>query len=129
MHVLPADMDRAYRAGELVTSAHDDDAVGSWVQDLRALPCQPAEALIWTGRLLHYGGRSCRRAPTPRISIACAVSQPSFEDPEMRLPGDPSHCIWGVERRGEFSPLGSLAGCFLALGSGLGLVGTASARR
>ena len=26
MHVLPADMDRAYRAGELVTSAHDDDA-------------------------------------------------------------------------------------------------------
>ena len=33
--------------------------------------------------------------------------------------GDPSHCVWGVERRGEFSPLGSLAGCFLALGSGL----------
>ena len=87
MHVLPADMDRAYRAGELVTSAHDDDAVGSWVQDIRALPCQAAEALIWTGRLLHYGGRSCRRAPTPRISIACAVSQPSFEDPDMRLPG------------------------------------------
>ena len=28
-----------------------------------------------------------------------------------------------------FSPLGSLAGCFLALGSGLGLVGTVSARR
>ena len=31
--------------------------------------------------------------------------------------------------KGEFSPLGSLAGCFLALGSGLRLVGTASARR
>ena len=30
---------------------------------------------------------------------------------------------------GEFSPLGPGAGCFLALGSGLGLVGTASARR
>ena len=44
-------------------------------------------------------------------------------------PGDPSHCTWDVERRGEFSPLGSLAGCFLALGSGLGLVGTASSRR
>ena len=28
-----------------------------------------------------------------------------------------------------FSPLGPGAGCFLALGSGLGLVGTASARR
>ena len=43
--------------------------------------------------------------------------------------GDPSHCTCGVERRGEFGTLGSLAGCFLALGSGLRLVGTASARR
>ena len=49
---------------------------------------------------------------------------------DRALPGDPlvsSTC--GVERRGEFSPLGPLAGCFLALGSGLGLVGTASSRR
>ena len=43
--------------------------------------------------------------------------------------GDPSHCTWGVERREEFSPLGSLAGCFLALGAGLGLVGTVSSSR
>ena len=43
--------------------------------------------------------------------------------------GDPSHCTWGVERRAEISGLGPLAGCFLALGFGLGLVGTASARR
>ena len=43
--------------------------------------------------------------------------------------GDPSPCVWGVERRAEISGLGPLAGCFLALGSGLGLVGTASARR
>ena len=34
-----------------------------------------------------------------------------------------------VERRAEISGLGPLAGCFLALGSGLGLVGTASSRR
>ena len=45
------------------------------------------------------------------------------------LPVDPLVSTWGVERRGEFSPLGPRAGCFLALGSGLGLVGTASARR
>ena len=32
-------------------------------------------------------------------------------------------------RTKEFSPLGPRAGCFLALGSGLGLVGTVSARR
>eukprot|EP01045_Picozoa_sp_COSAG04_P001019 COSAG04_NODE_30_length_35898_cov_42.288053_18_plen_119_part_00 len=45
------------------------------------------------------------------------------------LAGDPSHCTWGVERRAEISGLGALAGCFLALGFGLRLVGTASARR
>ena len=38
-------------------------------------------------------------------------------------------CACGVERRGEFGTLGPGAGCFLALGSGLGLVGTVSARR
>ena len=46
-----------------------------------------------------------------------------------RLPVDPLVSTWGVERRGEFSPLGPLASCFLALGSGLGLDGTVSARR
>ena len=35
----------------------------------------------------------------------------------------------GKEFRSEFSPLGSLAGCFLAPGSGLGLVGTVSSSR
>ena len=45
------------------------------------------------------------------------------------LTGDPSHCTCGVERRGEFGALGPRVGCFLAPGSGLGLVGTASSRR
>ena len=54
---------------------------------------------------------------------------PAVRAIEAKEPGDPSHCTWRVERRAEISPLGSLAGCFLALGSGLGLVGTASSRR
>ena len=45
------------------------------------------------------------------------------------LPGDPLVSIWRVERRGEFGTLGPLASRFLALGSGLGLVGTVSPRR
>ena len=45
------------------------------------------------------------------------------------FPGDPSPCVWGVERRAEILGLGPVAGCFLALGSGLGLVGTVSSRR
>ena len=44
-------------------------------------------------------------------------------------PVDPLVSAWRVERRGEFSPLGPRAGCFLALGFGLRLVGTASASR
>ena len=44
------------------------------------------------------------------------------------LPALPN-CTWGVERRAEISGLGPPAGCFLALGSGLGIVGTASSRR
>ena len=47
----------------------------------------------------------------------------------VSLPVDPLVSAWRVERRGEFSPLGPLASCFLALGFGLGLVGTVSARR
>ena len=35
----------------------------------------------------------------------------------------------GLSNEGRSSPLLALAGCFLGLGSGLGLVGTASARR
>ncbi len=42
----------------------------------------------------------------------------------------PQVCRHAESRRTkEFSPLGPRAGCFLALGSGLGLVGTVSARR
>ena len=87
MHILPAEHDIAYDANELVTDAHDDECARKWVQDIRALPCEPAEALVWTGRALHFGGRSCARAPTPRISIACALSVPEFEDPHLRIPG------------------------------------------
>ena len=66
----------------------------------------------------HEGRRGLRAARVP-------------EHLRLRLgvPGDPSHCICGVERRAEFGTLGTRAGCFLALGSGLGLVGTASSRR
>ena len=79
MHILPADFDRAYAANDFMTSAHDDECARTWVQDIRALPCESAELLIWTGRALHFGGRSCPRASVPRISLACALSAPSFE--------------------------------------------------
>jgi hypothetical protein len=73
MYILPADLDSAYAANEAFTSTHDDECAGTWVQDLRALPCEQGEALLWTGRALHFGGRSCPRADQPRISIACVI--------------------------------------------------------
>ena len=66
------------------------------------------------------GEANASLAFTPSLAIGVGFGDPA---------GDPSHCAWGVERRAEFSALGPLAGCFLALGSGLRLVGTASARR
>ena len=48
---------------------------------------------------------------------------------DRALTVDPLVSAWRVGRRGEFSPLGPLASCFLALGFGLGLDGTVSARR
>ena len=72
-----------------------------------------------------------------KCNVTTGIGNPSgdYESEAIRPsigekhPGDPSHCACGVERRGEFGTLGSCAGCFLVLGSGLGLVGTVSARR
>lgn len=84
MHILPANFDPVYKANEFATQTHDDELAKDWLQDIRALPCEPGEALIWTGRALHFGGRACPRAKAPRISLACAVSASSFEDPNQR---------------------------------------------
>ena len=96
IHILPANFDRVYLSNDLdKTQSHDEKQTNEWLQDIRALPCEQAEALVWTGRALHFGGRSCRRAPVPRIALACAVSVPAFEDPDMRCPNlwqqQPSH--------------------------------------
>ena len=45
-----------------------------WAQDVRALPCAAADALMWTGRMLHFGGRASARVPTPRMALAVSLS-------------------------------------------------------
>ena len=83
-------------------------------------------------RQVRCGGVSAHRqhgAVRPAAGARLRAEQDHGECDVRDHAGDPSHCTCGVERRGEFSPLGPLAGCFLALGSGLRLVGTASSRR
>ena len=63
--------------------------------------------------------------PSAISGTLAAVGFSMLSHPQVILPTAP-----GVSNEGgEISGLGSLAGCFLALGSGLGLVGTVSAGR
>ena len=57
--------------------------------------------------------------------LAYLFAQTDVPEIQVILPTAPAVS----KRRAEISGLGPLAGCFLALGSGLRLVGTASARR
>ena len=70
-----------------------------------------------------------RQLQGPQYAVGAQRFRESLRPVLPNLPGDPLVSTWGVERRAEFSALGTLAGCFLALCSGLGLVGTVSARR
>ena len=98
IYVLPASFDPHYaerevpcdEQGECAQGAaepYSDDNIEN-VQDIRALPCKAGQALCWSGRLLHFGGRCGRHASGPRIALACAVSTKDFEDPRMRIPLD-----------------------------------------
>lgn len=65
IYALPASLDERYHTyGE-----GSQETVVRW-QDIRALPAQAGSVLCWTSQLLHWGGRSCQRAPHPRVSVA-----------------------------------------------------------
>jgi hypothetical protein len=49
-------------------------------QDVRAEPATAGSILLWNGSILHWGARSSRRAPGPRISIACQVQRARAPD-------------------------------------------------
>ena len=104
---------------------------------LLACECSVQRIGVVAQAAAELAGRAARDAQ-PGAGRPGAAGQRALPEPRRRglprpkalgIPGDPSHCVCGVERRAEISGLGSLAGCFLALGSGLRLVGTASSRR
>eukprot|EP00741_Cyanophora_paradoxa_P000335 tig00000403_g326.t1 len=84
IYVVPAEFDARYREAGRADADFD-------LQDLRALPARVGEVLVWSGRLLHFGGRAGSKAAHPRVSLSFALSDPSFEDPFVRTGGP----LWG----------------------------------
>eukprot|EP01045_Picozoa_sp_COSAG04_P015971 COSAG04_NODE_1301_length_7315_cov_12.447755_3_plen_133_part_00 len=88
---------------------------------------------VWNGTVRRFRRLEGRKADCLRL--LAKADDPLIDAARRKtLEGDLAQVILppapGMSNEGgEFSPLGSLAGCFLALGSGLRLVGTASARR
>ena len=102
-----------------VRMAKSPTAVQPFLRELSAKlePLRDAELEV----MLEYKAEEMAAAGGENTTTTCASVSTG--------PVDPLVSAWRVERRGEFSPLGPLASCFLALGFGLGLDGTVSARR
>jgi ectoine hydroxylase-related dioxygenase (phytanoyl-CoA dioxygenase family) len=66
MYVIPAGRDPAYN-----TTAQDRFGfVPVDYRLIRALPAKPGDFLCWNQALLHWGGKSSRFAPNPRMSMS-----------------------------------------------------------
>lgn len=86
LYVVPADLDPGYVDGDL----EDDDPLARSLradkqnyQRVRALPCSPGEAVVFSHRTLHWGSRADDDAPEPRVSLSFACSDSSFEEPYL----------------------------------------------
>lgn len=86
MVVVPRNRDRQHAEGGV-------DPAAVPLQDLRALPGDTGDVMIWSQSLLHWGSRGSPLSERPRISISLAVqrrSLPAFNPPLLRpdvLPG------------------------------------------
>lgn len=63
MYVVPADRDPTY--GTANDTKHEF-ALG----DIRALPAEPGDVLLWNQALLHWGAHASERAASPRVSMS-----------------------------------------------------------
>jgi len=84
IYLLPATRDQFYHAtdeSQDTSNTIDYDSL-SYV---RAVPVyEPGGIIAWSGKTLHFGGRSNDRAKGPRISIAFGSSSAEYEDPYLR---------------------------------------------
>ena len=82
MYLLPATLDPTY-------NTPDEEEWSLPNNDVRALPCPAGTIFCWNQAVLHWGGRSSKRAQEPRISISVEFQRadvPAFNKP--LLPND-----------------------------------------
>jgi hypothetical protein len=88
MYLLPRNRDSQYDEAvhNLKTGWHQMS-----LQDLRALPTPAGTLSCWDQYVFHYGSRSSKRAPAPRVSIAFYCQRgdiPPVDDRVIRIPSD-----------------------------------------
>ena len=96
MYVLPTNLDPSLPAQP---SAEMTPRPGNGVeslQDVRALPAPAGSVLTWNIFLLHWGGRSSRHAPHPRISVGFY-----FQSRDVEPLSDDAHDLRGELSLGE----------------------------
>ena len=65
MYVVPGDCDRGYRSADrIVYTDHFR------LQDVRAVPAEAGQVLLFSSHIAHWGSRSSRWATHPRVSIS-----------------------------------------------------------
>jgi hypothetical protein len=102
IYAVPARWDDAYRAVGayralcgtlmLLMRAGAGSGVGDFdLQCVRALPVPAGQPLLWSGRLIHWGGRAAREyRGAPRVSVAWSFAARDFERAADRIP----HARW-----------------------------------
>lgn len=85
MYIVPAAMDPVYG------TPHEKDHHRIELSAARALPAKPGDFLVWNQAVLHWGGRTSRRAEHSRVSMAMEFQRQDIEPFNLPLlpPGKP----------------------------------------
>lgn len=94
LYVIPKQNDPGYTNGDSDANGDDKNENPLWralptkesFQNVRALPRQAGQSLLFTHRILHWGSRGNPNAleNEPRVAISFVCSDPSFENPYLK---------------------------------------------
>ncbi|KAI3656047.1 hypothetical protein MP638_000945 [Amoeboaphelidium occidentale] len=101
LYVIPKEYDPGYIDGDLsdtdpmvrALNSHDTNVDHNknvpfgcsyrGFQNIRALPCSSGSCVVFSHRIIHWGSRSVKGYPHPRIAMAFAFSDPEYEEPYL----------------------------------------------
>ncbi|GMH97381.1 hypothetical protein TrST_g8201 [Triparma strigata] len=101
LYVIPLQTDPGYYTSDDVTSSsqlsHDGGLNPSILpllaalptkesfQNIRALPCEPGESILFSHRVIHWGSKGNPETCTePRVALSVVYSDPEFEKPYIK---------------------------------------------